>query len=86
MIPGASTIFALSGYVRRAGESDDSLNRLATKEGRESTSLNARLVLNLDGPGWEGGRWTADVRIVAHVWTGNDCPAAFASNCLTAWY
>lgn len=35
MIPGSSTVFPLSGYVRRSGESDDSLNRLATKEGRE---------------------------------------------------
>ncbi|CAO1622788.1 unnamed protein product [Parajaminaea phylloscopi] len=32
-IQGSSTLFPLSGYVRRAGESDDSLNRLATKEG-----------------------------------------------------
>lgn len=35
MIHGSSTIFPLSGYVRRAGEGDDSLNRLATKEGCE---------------------------------------------------
>ncbi|KDN36663.1 putative 40s ribosomal protein s21 [Tilletiaria anomala UBC 951] len=32
-IPGSNTIFALSGFVRRSGESDDSLNRLATQEG-----------------------------------------------------
>lgn len=30
-----STSFALSGQVRAMGESDDSLNRLATKAGRE---------------------------------------------------
>ena len=30
-----STVFALSGQVRAQGESDDSLNRLATKAGRE---------------------------------------------------
>ena len=30
------TTFALSGQVRSQGESDDSLNRLATKAGRES--------------------------------------------------
>lgn len=35
IIPGSNTTFALSGYVRNAGEADDSLNRLATKEGRE---------------------------------------------------
>lgn len=35
MVQGSSSIFPMSGYVRRAGESDDSLNRLATKEGCE---------------------------------------------------
>lgn len=30
-----TTTFALSGAVRSQGESDDSLNRLATKAGRE---------------------------------------------------
>lgn len=30
---GAFTTYALSGFVRRTGESDDSLNRLATKDG-----------------------------------------------------
>jgi Ribosomal protein S21e len=30
-----STSFALSGQVRAQGEGDDSLNRLATKAGRE---------------------------------------------------
>jgi hypothetical protein len=35
MIPGSATHFPLSGFVRSQGESDDSLNRLATKEGRE---------------------------------------------------
>ena len=39
MIPGSNTTFPLSGYVRRAGESDDSMNRLATKEGRECLVL-----------------------------------------------
>ncbi|PWN25137.1 putative 40s ribosomal protein s21 [Jaminaea rosea] len=33
LIQGQATTFPLSGYVRKAGESDDSLNRLATKEG-----------------------------------------------------
>jgi hypothetical protein len=32
---GTSTSFALCGQVRSQGESDDSINRLATKEGRE---------------------------------------------------
>ncbi|GAK64370.1 40S ribosomal protein S21 [Moesziomyces antarcticus] len=35
MIPGQSTVFPLSGFVRQLGESDDSLNRLAQKEGRK---------------------------------------------------
>ena len=35
MIPGQSTIFPLSGFVRQLGEGDDSLNRLAQKEGRK---------------------------------------------------
>ncbi|KXS22347.1 ribosomal protein S21e [Gonapodya prolifera JEL478] len=30
---GAFTTYAMSGFVRAAGESDDSLNRLATKDG-----------------------------------------------------
>ena len=34
-----STTFALSGDVRAMGESDDSLNRLATKAGRKSHIL-----------------------------------------------
>ena len=33
---GTSTSFAISGPVRAMGESDDSLNRLATKAGCES--------------------------------------------------
>lgn len=33
---GTSTTFALCGQVRSQGESDDSLNRLATKAGRKS--------------------------------------------------
>ena len=36
---GTSTSFALCGQVRSQGESDDSLNRLATKEGRKCTFL-----------------------------------------------
>lgn len=32
-----STTFALCGQVRSQGEGDDSLNRLATKEGRKSS-------------------------------------------------
>lgn len=35
-----STTFALCGQVRADGESDDSLNRLATKAGCESLSLS----------------------------------------------
>nr|CDI53573.1 probable 40s ribosomal protein s21 [Melanopsichium pennsylvanicum 4] len=35
MIPGQSTIFPMSGFVRQLGEGDDSLNRLAQKEGRK---------------------------------------------------
>ena len=34
-----STTFALCGQVRADGESDDSLNRLATKAGREHSIL-----------------------------------------------
>ncbi|KAI8897350.1 40S ribosomal protein S21 [Globomyces pollinis-pini] len=33
MIPGESKHYAISGAVRSAGESDDSLNRLATQDG-----------------------------------------------------
>lgn len=36
---GTSTSFALCGQVRSQGESDDSLNRLATKEGRKCMFL-----------------------------------------------
>ena len=32
-LTGQQTSFALSGFVRSLGESDDSLNRLATQEG-----------------------------------------------------
>lgn len=39
-----STTFALSGAVRAMGESDDSLNRLATKAGREYCHSIALLV------------------------------------------
>lgn len=35
---GTSTSFAISGQVRAMGESDDSLNRLATTAGRKSTN------------------------------------------------
>ena len=35
MIRNSSTHFPLSGFVRAQGEGDDSLNRLATKEGCE---------------------------------------------------
>lgn len=35
MIPGQSTVFPLSGFVRQLGEGDDSLNCLAQKEGRK---------------------------------------------------
>ncbi|CAG8507941.1 1828_t:CDS:2 [Paraglomus occultum] len=31
--PGKAVIYALCGYVRSQGESDDSINRLATKDG-----------------------------------------------------
>ena len=41
---GTSTSFAISGPVRAMGESDDSLNRLATKTGRESLRLLVRSV------------------------------------------
>lgn len=41
-----STSFALSGQVRAQGEGDDSLNRLATKAGREpKTPSPMKLVL-----------------------------------------
>lgn len=32
-IPNSFTTYALSGYVRARGEADDSLNRLASKDG-----------------------------------------------------
>jgi len=34
MIQGQNVTYALSGFVRREGEADDSINRLATKDGR----------------------------------------------------
>lgn len=37
MIPGQSTVFPLSGFVRQLGEGDDSLNRLAQNAGRKFT-------------------------------------------------
>lgn len=40
MIPGQSTIFPLSGFVRQLGEGDDSLNRLAQKEGRKYSHIS----------------------------------------------
>ena len=43
---GTSTSFAISGPVRAMGESDDSLNRLATKAGRESLWLFVRSFRN----------------------------------------
>jgi small subunit ribosomal protein S21e len=33
IIPGQSTTYALCGFVRTRSESDDSLNRLATRDG-----------------------------------------------------
>lgn len=32
-IPGESQVYALCGFIRAMGESDDSLNRLAQKDG-----------------------------------------------------
>lgn len=37
MIPGKNVAYAFSGFVRREGEADDSLNRLATRDGRKPT-------------------------------------------------
>jgi small subunit ribosomal protein S21e len=34
MIPGQQKTYAFCGFVRREGQSDDSLNRLATQDGR----------------------------------------------------
>ena len=36
MIPGGQKTYAFCGFVRREGQSDDSLNRLATNDGRAS--------------------------------------------------
>lgn len=36
-IPGKNVTYALSGFVRREGEADDSINRLATHDGRQSS-------------------------------------------------
>ena len=36
MIAGQTVPYALSGALRRMGESDDSFNRLTTRDGRES--------------------------------------------------
>jgi hypothetical protein len=44
-----STSFAISGQVRAMGESDDSLNRLATKAGRESLRLLVRSFRSSNG-------------------------------------
>lgn len=38
-----TTTFALCGQVRSQGESDDSINRLATKAGRESLVSDSHL-------------------------------------------
>lgn len=45
MIPGQSTVFPLSGFVRQLGEGDDSLNRLAQKEGCKYCSCRRPLSL-----------------------------------------
>ena len=39
MINGKNVSYAFSGYVRQMGESDDSLNMLATNDGRECTAV-----------------------------------------------
>jgi len=44
-----STSFAISGQVRAMGESDDSLNRLATQAGRESLRLLVRSFRSSNG-------------------------------------
>jgi Ribosomal protein S21e len=44
-----STSFALSGQVRAQGEGDDSLNRLATKAGREPEPFPPCGEIGIDG-------------------------------------
>ena len=44
-----STSFALSGQVRAQGEGDDSLNRLATKAGREPKPFSPCSEFGIDG-------------------------------------
>ena len=44
-----STSFALSGQVRAQGEGDDSLNRLATKSGREPEPFHPCGEIDIDG-------------------------------------
>lgn len=39
MVRGKNTVYALSGYVRSLGEADDSLNMLATQDGRAFTAF-----------------------------------------------
>ncbi|KAA1104993.1 40S ribosomal protein S21 [Puccinia graminis f. sp. tritici] len=39
-IPGKNITYALSGFVRREGEADDSINRLATQDGRQCLPLS----------------------------------------------
>lgn len=58
LVQGSATTFPLSGYVRKSGESDDSLNRLATKEGCEYACREARDQRSKDDEGaraWVGG-------------------------------
>lgn len=38
-IKGQATTIAICGKIRAQGDSDDSINRIATKEGRESSLL-----------------------------------------------
>jgi small subunit ribosomal protein S21e len=33
LVPGENVVYAISGFVRSQGESDDSLNRLAQRDG-----------------------------------------------------
>ena len=47
-IKGQATTVAICGRIRAQGDSDDSINRIATKEGRESSAVLQYLSIQAD--------------------------------------
>lgn len=76
MINGENVTYAFSGFARSLGESDDSLNMLATQDGRESwsCSISIRLFGTLEAP---CGRADPTIRVMGAdrcarwLWSGN---------------